>query len=102
MVSVEKKAGKGTYFASYGIKDEAALLSYNHKPFKVGGGCPAALLQLLLGRLLAAAPWCPFMFAATSPTPRMLPLLAPPSLPPSLVPRRSCCAARRARAASRA
>lgn len=35
MLSVEKKRGKDTLAAAYGIKDEAATLSWTHKPFKV-------------------------------------------------------------------
>lgn len=46
MVKVEKKRGKDTFAATYGIKDEAAALSYNHKPFKVGFGCGWVLFCL--------------------------------------------------------
>lgn len=51
VVSIEKKRGKDTFSAAYGIKDEATTLSWQHKPFKVGrgqtllvqGSTPAAL-----------------------------------------------------------
>ena len=32
---ISKKAGADTFSASYGIKDEAATLSWSRKPFKV-------------------------------------------------------------------
>ena len=35
VVSIEKKEGKHTLAASYGIRDEAATLSWSCKPFKV-------------------------------------------------------------------
>ena len=37
-LSLEKKQGKNTLTAVYGPKDEAAMLSWQYKPFKVGGG----------------------------------------------------------------
>lgn len=51
MVSIEKKQGKDTFSALYGLKDEAATLSWQRKPFKVAPAlrlCWPAPPQLLL------------------------------------------------------
>lgn len=36
MVSAEKKRGKNTFAASYGVQDQATTLSWTNKPLKVG------------------------------------------------------------------
>lgn len=42
LVSAEKKQGKNTFAASYGVQDQAATLSWTNKPLKVG--CSSTLL----------------------------------------------------------
>lgn len=42
LVSAEKKQGKNTFGATYGVQDQAATLSWTNKPLKVG--CSSARL----------------------------------------------------------
>ena len=36
VVSAEKKRGKNTFAATYGVQDQATTLSWTNKPLKVG------------------------------------------------------------------